>query len=139
MKDNWKSYAGIMLILGAFIAFNLIYKGPSDEDFTKAGISILTESNQQNLLYDIDTPVMILYKTNTCNVCKVFAPKFIDFAKRHQGKARFIVADPNNIDFDKFGVRAYPTTRLYFQGKVIEELIGNGSLTSFKKKIDDIK
>lgn len=139
MKDTWKSYLGISLIIGAFIAFNYLHKGPSDKDFEEANILILNESNQQKLLSDLDTPVMILFKSKTCNVCKVFSPRFIDFAKKYKNKARFLVADPDNINFDRFGVMAYPTTRLYYQGKLLDELVGNGSLSSFRKILEDIK
>ncbi len=139
MKENWKSYLAIAIIVGAFVSFNLFYKGPSDEDFKEAGISVLNESNKDILMSDSDIPVMVLFKTNTCNVCKVFAPKFIDFAKKNKDKARYVVADPNNIDFDRYGIRAYPTTRIYYQGRILEELVGNGSIGPFQKIIDSIK
>jgi thiol-disulfide isomerase/thioredoxin len=139
MKDNWKSYLGIALIIGAFVAFNIFYKGPSDEEFEKAGIKILNESNYQTLMNDVERPLIILFKSESCNVCKVFSPKFIDFAKKNQGKAQFIVADYNKVDFDRFHVKAFPTTRAYYQGKIIEELVGNGSLSPFQKIIDETK
>lgn len=138
MSENWKSYLGILLILSAFLAINIIYKGPSDEDFERAGISVLNESNKDTLISDSNLPVIILFKSNTCNVCKLFAPKFIDFAKKNKDKARFVVADPNNIDFNRYGIRAYPTTRIYYQGKILEELIGNGSIRQLQKVIDEL-
>ena len=139
MKDNWKSYLAISLLLGAFIVFNIFAKGPSDEEFEKAGIQILNESNYQTLMDDADKPVMILFKSKTCNVCKVFAPRFIDFATKNRDRARYLVADPDNVNFDHFNVMAYPTTRIYYQGKILEELVGNGSLAPFQKRLMEIK
>jgi len=139
MKDNWKSYLTISLLLGAFIAFNIFSKGPSDEEFEKSGIQIMTESNYQVLMSDVDRPVMVLFKSKTCNVCKVFAPRFIDFAKKNTDKARYLMADPDNVNFDHFNVLAYPTTRLYYQGKIVDELVGNGSLAPFQKHLEEIK
>ncbi len=139
MKDNWKSYLAISIIVGSFVAFNIFAIGPSDEDYKNAGIEIMNENNYKLLMSDSGKPIMILFKSKTCNVCKVFAPRFIDFAKTHNNLAKYIMADPDNVDFDHFQILAYPTTRIYYQGKILEELIGNGSLSVFENKLKSIK
>lgn len=139
MKDNWKSYLPIAIIVGSIVAFSIFAAGPAQEEYTKAGIEILSENNYQSLISDTNKPIMILFKSKRCNVCKVFAPRFIDFASTHKGMARYLVADPDNIDLDRFGIKAYPTTRIYYQGKVLEEMVGSGSLAIFQKRLESTK
>lgn len=139
MKDNWKSYLSIAIIIGSIIAFNMFATGPSQEEYIKAGIEILSEDNYKSLISDSNKPVMILFKSENCNVCKIFASRFIDFASTHKEMARYFVADANNINLDRFGIRAYPTTRIYYKGKLLEEMVGNGSLTTFQKRLESIK
>ncbi|MCX7944545.1 MAG: thioredoxin family protein [Deltaproteobacteria bacterium] len=139
MSERLKSLLTIGIIIGIFLLLSTLFKGPSEQDFEKAGITILKEANQSELLSNTNIPTMILFNTNTCSVCKIFAPKFIDFAKKNRDKARFFVATPTNVNFDEFKVWAYPTTRIYYKGEILEELVGNGSLYKFQRIIDNIK
>jgi thiol-disulfide isomerase/thioredoxin len=63
-------------------------------------------------------PALVFFYADWCGHCKQFAPLWPQIKSQLQGKATCLEVNDKNPEISKFGIRGFPTIRLYPTGNV---------------------
>ena len=87
-----------------------------------------TPENFQTLVIDKsnEIPILVDFWAAWCNPCQMLLPIVTRLAEEYQGKFHLVKvnSDEQQALAAQFGVRSLPTLKIFWQGEVVEEIMG---------------
>ncbi len=98
---------------------------------------VLTESNFDVVVNGSAIPVLIDFYADWCGPCKMMAPVFADFARRHAGEVLVakVDTDRNPSLSMRFGIRSIPTLTLMKNGQEAARQVGAVPMAALEQLI----
>lgn len=95
----------------------------------KQAIFPLTDNNfEEEVLNLKNTVVAVDFWAPWCGPCQMMTPMIEEIAKQYQGNDKIKIGklniDENPGVAEKYQIRSIPTIKLFFNGEIIDELIG---------------
>ncbi len=104
-------------------------------------IEVSAESFEEEVL-DIDGPIVVEFFSHSCPHCIRFRPIYEELSEIFQNQAKFVkidvlLSENNRTLAHKRGIRSVPTLEVFYQGRVIGNMVGYHHLEKVYKTIKD--
>jgi len=107
---------------------------------TMGRISELSDSNFDTVL-QAEVPVLVDFWSPTCAPCRTLVPILEELAEENEGEA--IIAKVNAAQYPalvaQYGIDTLPTLLFFYQGKVVERMVGVQSKHKLQSALDEIE
>ena len=103
----------------------------------------ITELNDSNFDTALQTevPVLVDFWSPTCVPCRMLTPILEELAEENEGDAT--IAKVNAVQYPslvtKYGIDTLPTLLFFYQGKVVERMLGVQSKHKLQSTLDEIE
>ncbi len=99
----------------------------------------LKDSNFEEEVLNSETLTLVDFWAEWCGPCKALAPKIEQIANEYNQQVKFFKmnVDHNPSTPAKYGVRGIPTLILFKDGKVVNQAIGDQSLSDLKNFLEN--
>jgi len=83
-------------------------------------------------------PVLAIFHTPSCTYCQEIMPYFEEYARKFQGRGKFVRINTLESSFipDRYGVMATPTFKLFCGGRPIQEMVGTVQPFLLKRMVE---
>jgi len=103
-------------------------------------VAELSESDFDTIL-QADVPVLVDFWSPTCGPCRMLVPILEELAEENEGDATIIKVNTAQYPalVTRFGIDTLPTLLFFFQGKVVERMVGVQSKHKIQSALDEIE
>jgi len=109
--------------------------------FTTMGRIIELSDSNFNTVLQADVPVLVDFWSPTCAPCRTLLPILEELAEENEGDAT--IAKVNAAQYPalvaQYGIDTLPTLLLFFQGRVVERMVGVQSKHKLQFALDEIE
>ncbi len=100
----------------------------------------ITDAEFDTQVLKSSVPVLVDFSATWCAPCKAIAPSLDALAKQYEGKVTIakIECDEQEVNAQKYGIRAFPTLLMFRNGTVVDQLVGaapKSKLEAFIQKV----
>jgi putative thioredoxin len=96
--------------------------------------------NFQNLVLEksINKPVLVDFWADWCQPCQTIMPMLAKLAEEYAGKFELakVNADQEQELAAHFGIKSLPTMKLFYQGKIVDEILGAAPESDIRAMLD---
>jgi thioredoxin 1 len=135
MYTQWmKKYVRHLATLIALALFPVVAQGQSTETCSEV-VKVNEENFEDTLKESWTKPVLVTFGTPWCGACRLMEPSLKELAERLGERAIVTKVDAQESIAlaERYGVRAFPTTYLFRDGRVVKKSVGALSLLDLEK------
>ena len=104
-------------------------------------VTELSDGDFDNTVVQAEVPVLVDFWSPTCAPCRSLAPILEELAEENEGDAT--IAKVNTAQYPalvtKFGIDTLPTLLFFYQGRVVERMVGVQSKHKLQTALDEIE
>ena len=104
-------------------------------------VTELSDGNFDTAILQAEVPVLVDFWSPTCAPCRSLTPVLEELAKENEEDA--IIAKVNTAQYPalvtKFGIDTLPTLLFFYQGRVVERMVGVQSKHKLQSALDEIE
>ena len=102
-------------------------------------ITILNDSNWENIIEKGEIPAIVMFSSPTCPYCRQMEPYYAEFAEEFKDKIIFGKLDisESHTTASRYGVMGTPTFKFFCRGRPVQELVGAVYPPLLRKTIED--
>ncbi|MDR0327711.1 MAG: thioredoxin [Planctomycetaceae bacterium] len=104
-------------------------------------VTELSDGDFDTTIVRADVPVLVDFWSPTCAPCRTLAPILEELAEENEGDAA--IAKVNTAQYPelvtKFNIDTLPTLLFFYQGKVVERMVGVQSKYKLQSALDEIE
>ena len=104
-------------------------------------ITELSDGDFDTTIMQAKVPVLVDFWSPTCAPCRMLVPILEELAEENEGDAT--IAKVNVAQYpalaSKYGIDMLPTLLLFYQGKVVERMVGVQSKHKLQSTLDEIE
>ena len=103
-------------------------------------VAELSESDFDTIL-TAEVPVLVDFWSPTCAPCRMLAPVLEELAEENEGDAAIVKVNTAQYPalVTKYGIDTLPTLLFFYQGKVVERMVGVQSKHKLQSALDEIE
>ena len=104
-------------------------------------ITELTGTDFDAVVLQSDLPVLVDFWSPTCVPCRTLLPILEELAKENEGDASIVKIDASRFPelLTQFSIDTLPTLLFFYQGKVVERMVGVQSKHKLQSALDEIE
>ena len=104
-------------------------------------VTELSDDDFDTTILQAELPVLVDFWSPTCAPCRTLVPILEELAEENEGDAT--IAKVNTAEYPvlvtKFGIDTLPTLLFFYQGKVVERMVGVQSKHKLQSALDEIE
>ena len=104
-------------------------------------ITELNDGDFDTTIFQAKLPVLVDFWSPNCAPCKMLIPVLEELAEENEGDAT--IAKVNTAQYpalvSKYGIDTLPTLLFFYQGKVVERMVGVQSKHKLQSALDEIE
>jgi thioredoxin 1 len=99
-----------------------------------------TDANFQTEVLQSDKPVVVDFSATWCGPCRQLTPIIEELAGEYSGKVKVgkVDIDESQDVASRYGIMSVPTVLFFQGGKMVDTMVGLGSKSVYKAKIDGL-
>ena len=103
-------------------------------------VTELSENDFDTIL-QADVPVLVDFWSPTCGPCRMLVPILEELAEENEGDAAIVKVNTAQYPalVTRFGIDTLPTLLFFYQGKVVERMVGVQSKHKIQSALDEIE
>ncbi len=107
---------------------------------TSPDVMEFTDTNFESDVIGSDLPVLVDFRAEWCQPCRMLTPTIEELATEYDGKVKIgkVDTDSNREVSIKYGVSAIPTIMLFQGGEVIKKFVGLTTKDQFQAALDEL-
>ena len=100
----------------------------------------VNDSNFENEVLKSDKPCLVDFWAEWCGPCLMVHPILEEIAEEYDGKLKVgkLNVDQNGQTAAKYGIMSIPSLLIFYQGKVVDQIVGAVPKKQFVERIDKI-
>lgn len=104
------------------------------------GNRLITDADFDQEVIAASEPVLVDFSAAWCGPCRSMNPVLEELAREYQGRVKFvqIEIDDNPESVKKFGIRSIPNIKVFWQGRIIDEIIGAVPKHELARRLNDV-
>ncbi|MCL2004536.1 MAG: thioredoxin [Planctomycetaceae bacterium] len=104
-------------------------------------IAELNSADFDTVVLQSDVPVVVDFWSPTCGPCRMIAPILEELAEENEGDASIVKINAAQFPelLTQFGIDTLPTLLFFYQGKVVERMVGVQSKHKLQSALDEIE
>ena len=103
-------------------------------------VTELSDGDFETAVIQAEIPVLVDFWSPTCAPCRMLLPVLEELAEENEGDAT--IAKVNTAQYPalvtQFGIDALPTLLFFYQGKVVERMVGVQPKHKLQSALDEI-
>jgi len=104
-------------------------------------VTELSDGNFDTTILQAEVPVLVDFWSPACAPCRKLTPVLEELVEENEGDA--IIAKVNTAQYPalvtKFGIDMLPTLLFFYQGRVVERMVGVQSKHKIQSALDEIE
>jgi len=104
-------------------------------------ITELNDGDFDTTIIQTKVPVLVDFWSPTCVPCRMLVPVLEELADENEGDATIVKVNAAQYPelVSKYGIDTLPTLLLFYQGKVVERMVGVQSKHKLQSALDEIE